>query len=187
MEISLRGKSAVVTGGGSGLGEAVASALAAEGVAVAVVDLNADRAEAVAARLREHGAKAIAIQADVSDAGQIMRVVDTAVTTFGRVDYMINNAGTDYVIPITEMTVEQFDRVQAVNLRAAFVFAKALFPVMQRQGGGHFVNVASTAAKRAWANASAYHASKWGLIGFSRALGVEGRPYGIRCTVLVPG
>lgn len=187
MNISLEGKAAIVTGGGSGLGEATAAALAEEGVAVAVVDLSAERAESVAARLRDTGANVIAIAADVSDASQIQDVVDKAVTAFGRVDFMVNNAGTDYVIPITEMTVEQFDRVQAVNLRAAFIFAKALFPIMQRQGGGHFVNVASTAAKRAWANASAYHASKWGLIGFSRALGVEGRPFGIRCTTLVPG
>ena len=187
MNISLEGKAAIITGGASGLGEATALALAKEGVSVAVVDLSGEQAERVAARLRELNANAISIEADVSDAEQINRVVETALAAFGRVDFAINNAGTDYVIPITEMTVEQFDRVQAVNLRAAFVFAKALFPIMQRQGGGHFVNVASTAAKRAWANASAYHASKWGLIGFSRALGVEGRPYGIKCTTLVPG
>ncbi len=187
MDMSLRDRAAIITGGGSGLGEATALALATEGVAIAVVDLSSERAEAVASRLRDTGAKAIATQADVSDANQIRRVVETALAAFGRVDFMVNNAGTDYVIPITEMTIEQFDRVQSVNLRAAFVFAKELFPVMQRLGGGHFVNIASTASKRAWANASAYHASKWGLIGFTQALGVEGRPFHIKATTIIPG
>jgi NAD(P)-dependent dehydrogenase (short-subunit alcohol dehydrogenase family) len=85
------------------------------------------------------------------------------------------------------MTVEQWDQVIAVNLRGPFLFAKAVLPVMRCQNDGHIVNVASTAAKRAWANAAAYHASKWGLVGFTRALGVEGRPHRIRATALVPG
>jgi NAD(P)-dependent dehydrogenase (short-subunit alcohol dehydrogenase family) len=74
-----------------------------------------------------------------------------------------------------------------VNLRGPFLFAKAALPIMQRQHAGHIINIASTAATRAWANASAYHASKWGLVGFSRALGVEGRPHGIRVTTIIPG
>lgn len=187
VDVSIEGKVALVTGGGSGLGEAVASLLAREGAAVAVVDVSSDRAEAVATRLREAGGKAIALAADVSDPEQVANSVDAIMKSFGRIDFVINNAGTDYVLPISEMTVEQFDRVIDVNLRGAFLFAKAVLPIMQRQGGGHFVNVASTAAKRAWANASAYHASKWGLLGFTRALGVEGRPHRIKATALVPG
>ena len=183
----LEGKAAIVTGAGSGLGEATAVALAEAGVAVAVVDLREEQAERVAARLQESGGQAIALGADVSDPDQVARVVDTALRTLGRVDFLVNNAGTDYVLPITEMTIEQWDRVLAVNLRGAFLFAKTVLPIMQRQGGGHIVNVTSTAAKRAWANAAAYHASKWGLLGFTRALGVEGRPHGIKATALVPG
>ena len=85
------------------------------------------------------------------------------------------------------MTVAQWDRVLAVNLRGPFLVAKAAFPIMKQQRSGHIVNIASTAATRAWANAGAYHASKWGLVGFSRGLGVEGRPYGIRVTTVIPG
>ena len=85
------------------------------------------------------------------------------------------------------MTVAQWDRVIGVNLRGPFLVAKAVFPVMKRLAGGDIVNVASTAALRAWGNASAYHASKWGLVGFSRGLGVEGRADGIRVTTIIPG
>ncbi len=85
------------------------------------------------------------------------------------------------------MTVAQWDQVIGVNLRGPFLMAKAVLPVMRRQHSGDIVNVASTAAKRAWANAAAYHASKWGLVGFSRGLGVEGRPDGIRVTTIIPG
>ncbi len=187
MELSMQGKVAIVTGGGSGLGEATASSLVQAGASVAVVDLNLDRAEAVAARLRETGGNAMALAADVSDAEQVAETVESSFRQLGRVDFLINNAGTDFVLPITEMSIEQWDRVIGVNLRGAFLFARAVFPIMQQQGGGHIVNVASTAAKRAWGNASAYHASKWGLLGFTRALGVEGRPYRIKTTALVPG
>ena len=85
------------------------------------------------------------------------------------------------------MTVEQWDQVIGVNLRGPFLLAKAVLPMMRAQRSGHIVNIASTAATRAWANAAAYHASKWGLVGFSRALGVEGRGDGIRVTTIIPG
>ncbi|MGI5835084.1 MAG: SDR family oxidoreductase [Chloroflexota bacterium] len=184
---ALKGKIAIVTGGGSGLGEATASLLAEAGVSVVVADLNRDQAEWVVGNIRNKGGVGIAVGVDVSDAEQVLSTVDETLQAFGRIDFVINNAGTDYVLPITEMTIDQWDRVIQVNLRSAFLFAKAVFPIMQKQGGGHIVNVASTASKRAWANAAAYHASKWGLVGFTRALGVEGRPYGIKTTTLVPG
>lgn len=187
LDFAMKGKAAIVTGAASGLGEATATLLCRSGVDVAVVDINADRAQAVASVLREAGGDVLALAADVSEAHDVSRTVEATLQAFGRVDFMINNAGTDFVLPVAEMTVEQWDRVIAVNLRSAFLFAKAIFPIMQRQGGGHIVNVASTAAKRAWANASAYHASKWGLVGLTRALGVEGRPHGIKATALVPG
>ena len=100
---------------------------------------------------------------------------------------MVNCAAIDYTLSVAEMSVEQWDKVVAVNLRAPFLFAKAALPHMQRQRWGYFVNIASTAATRAWANAAAYHATKWGLIGFSRGLGVEGRGDGIRVTTVIPG
>jgi NAD(P)-dependent dehydrogenase (short-subunit alcohol dehydrogenase family) len=85
------------------------------------------------------------------------------------------------------MTVAQWDQVIGVNLRGPFLVAKAALPIMRRQGGGHIFNIASTAATRAWANAAAYHASKWGLVGFGRGLGVEGRADHVRVTTVIPG
>jgi NAD(P)-dependent dehydrogenase (short-subunit alcohol dehydrogenase family) len=100
---------------------------------------------------------------------------------------VVNCAAIDHTLSVAEMTVEQWDQVIGVNLRGPFLMAKAALPVMQRQRSGHIVNIASTAATRAWANASAYHASKWGVVGFGRGLGVEGRADGIRVTTVIPG
>ncbi|MCW5851871.1 MAG: SDR family oxidoreductase [Anaerolineae bacterium] len=186
MDETLKGKVALVTGGGSGLGEATARAFAQAGVSVAVVDINEDNAKRVSRDLLAQ-AESIALRCDVSDADQVFRVVDAVVERFGRLDFVVNAAAMDYVVGVHEMSVEQWDRVLSVNLRGPFLFSKAAMPVMQRQKSGHIINVASTAAKRAWGNASAYHASKWGLIGFGRGLGVEGRPFGVRVTTVVPG
>jgi len=124
---------------------------------------------------------------DVSDEAAVFRIVQDTVERFGRLDVVVNNAAVDHTVSIDEMSVGQWDQVIGVNLRGPFMFAKAALPVMRAQKSGHIVNIASTAATRAWANAAAYHASKWGLIGFGRALGVEGRPDNIRVTTVIPG
>jgi NAD(P)-dependent dehydrogenase (short-subunit alcohol dehydrogenase family) len=183
----LTGKVALVTGAGSGLGQATAHALSSAGCAVACLDVRGDAADRVAAALAAAGGRATARRCDVADAEAVFATVADAVEGFGRLDIVVNCAGTDHVLPIDKLTVAQWDQIIGVNLRAAFLTAKAALPVMQRQRSGHIVNIASTAATRAWANAAAYHASKWGLVGFSRALGVEGRPYGIRSTTVIPG
>jgi len=183
----LTGTVVMVTGAGSGLGEATARAFAAAGSAVACVDLNREGAERVARDLEQRGTRSVALPCDVSNCAQVGETVNQVVAHLGRLDVAVNNAATDHVVSIDEMTVQQWDRVLGVNLRGPFLVARAAFPIMREAGGGHIVNVASTAAVRAWANAAAYHASKWGLLGFSRALGVEGRPYGIRVTTIIPG
>ncbi|MFN8485907.1 MAG: SDR family oxidoreductase [Anaerolineae bacterium] len=182
---SLEGKVVLVTGGGSGLGEATARAFACAGAQVAVVDLNAANAARVAKDL--HGEGHVSYQCDVSDADAVFATVNAVVDRFGRLDVVVNSAAVDYVKSVDEMTVEQWDRVIGVNLRGPFLTAKAALPTMRRQKSGHIINVASTAAVRAWGSASAYHATKWGLRGFSRGLGVEGRPDNIRVTTIIPG
>lgn len=129
----------------------------------------------------------MALAVDVSDENAVQDAVQQVESRFGRLDFAVNAAGVDFVVPIDKMTVQQWDKVLGVNLRGPFLIARASLPIMQRQGGGHIVNVTSTAAVRAWGSASAYHASKWGLLGFSRALGVEGREYGVRVTTVIPG
>ena len=109
------------------------------------------------------------------------------VERLGRIDVLVNNAGTDKTLPVEELSVADWDRVRSVNLDGPFYLAREVFPHMRAQRGGHIVNIVSTAAKRSWANASAYHASKWGLLGLSHALHVEGRPLGIKVTAVIAG
>lgn len=187
MEQALKGQVVLVTGAGSGLGEATARAFARAGCHVACVDLRQEAAERVAGDLRSQDVDSIALSCDVSDADAVFQAVAAVEERWGRLDVVVNNAAMDHTLSVEEMTVEQWDNVIAVNLRGPFLTAKAALPMMRRQGSGHIVNIASTAAKRAWANAAAYHASKWGIIGFGRGLGVEGRPDNIRVTTIVPG
>lgn len=186
-EDQLMHKVAIVTGAGSGLGEATARRLARDGIRVACLDLDEERAVRTAETIAASGSNAIGSGCDVSDERAVGSAIDRVMQTWDRIDIAVNCAGVDYVVGIDDMTVAQWDQVIGVNLRGPFLVAKAVFPVMKRQPGGDIVNVASTAAVRAWGNASAYHASKWGLLGLSRALGVEGRANGIRVTALIPG
>jgi NAD(P)-dependent dehydrogenase (short-subunit alcohol dehydrogenase family) len=181
---NLTGKVVIVTGAGSGLGEATAKAFAQAGCTVVCLDVRPDAAERVR---QECNGDACAWPCDVSNEAMVFQVVDEVVHRFDRLDVVVNNAAIDHTLSIAEMSPEQWDQVIAVNLRGPFLLAKAALPIMQRQKYGHFVNIASTAATRAWANAAAYHASKWGLIGFSRGLSVEGRPHNIRVTTVLPG
>lgn len=187
MQHTLSGQVAIVTGGGSGLGEATCHALAARGALVVVVDIDGQNAERVASEVRARGGMATAIKADVRRVEDAQAVAARALAAAGRIDILVNNAAVDHTVPVSRMTVEQWDEVIGVNLRGPFLFVKAVLPVMERQRRGHIVNVASTAAKRAWSDAAAYHASKWGLVGFTRGLGVEGRRHNIKTTVIVPG
>jgi NAD(P)-dependent dehydrogenase (short-subunit alcohol dehydrogenase family) len=183
----LHGRVALITGAGSGLGEATARAFAHAGCSVACLDLNQDGAERVRAELHGDAVESIALHCDVSNAESVFQAVGSVVERFGRLDIAVNCAAVDYVASVDEISVEQWDRIVGVNLRGPFLVAKAALPTMRQQRYGHIVNIASTAAVRAWGNAAAYHATKWGLIGFSRGLGVEGRANGIRVTTVIPG
>jgi len=184
---TLEGRIAIVTGAGGGLGAATALALAAEGCGVSLWDLRLSSAQAVADELTSLNVPTRALDVDVSSEESVDDAMVKTDREFGRVDFLVNCAGIDYTLPITELTPEQWDRVLGVNLRGTFLTTRAAFPIMRRQNGGHIVNVASTAAVRAWPNASAYCASKWGVVGFTRATGTEGRAHNIRATALIPG
>jgi NAD(P)-dependent dehydrogenase (short-subunit alcohol dehydrogenase family) len=183
----LNGKVAIVTGGGQGLGEATTRALSALGVIVVCADMQAAKAEAVAESLRADGCAAESLRLDVTDENSVRDVIETTRQKHGHIDILINNAGTDVTKPLHEITVAEWERVIDVNLRGAFLMAKHAVPHMYQQGSGHIVNVASTAAKRMWSNASAYHASKWGLLGFSHALFTEARQFGVKVSAIVAG
>jgi NAD(P)-dependent dehydrogenase (short-subunit alcohol dehydrogenase family) len=183
----LEGRVALITGGGRGLGEAICLTLAEAGASVVPGDIRADLAEKVAIAARATGAAALPLRLDVADEDQAEEAVRLTLAKFGRLDILINNAGVDVTVPMDELSVSEWDRIIGINLRGPFLMSKYAMPVMKEQGSGHIVNIVSTAAKRAWANASAYHASKWGLLGFSHALHVEARASNIKVTAVVSG
>lgn len=183
----LRGNVALVTGGGSGLGEALCHVLSAAGAVVAVADVRKDAAERVARAILAGDGRAVPMQLDVSDEAQASRAVEAVVEEHGHLDFLINCAGIDRTVPIEELSGSEWERVLSVNLSGPFLMSKYAMAAMRERGRGHIVNIVSTAAKRAWANASAYHASKWGLLGLSYALHVEGRPRNIKVTAVVSG
>jgi NADP-dependent 3-hydroxy acid dehydrogenase YdfG len=184
---TLNNKIVLVTGGGQGLGAAICQVLAEAGATVIAADLKVEMAEKVAGEIRERGFEAMALPLDITQDAQVESAIEKIVDQYSRIDVLINNAGTDMTLPIEELSIADWDRVIQVNLRAPFVLSKMILPIMKQQGGGHIVNVASTAAKRAWANASAYHASKWGLMGLNHALHVEARSYGVKVSAIVAG
>lgn len=178
----IEGRVILVTGGASGLGAALVEVLAEAGAKVVIADRQQDAAAAMA---RKVGGAAVTV--DLSDGAACATMIEEVVRDHGAIDVLINNAGTDKTVSVEEMDPADFDHVIDVNLRAPFALSKAVFPHMREAGRGYIVNIVSTAAKRAWANASAYHASKWGLLGLSHALHVEGRPLGIKVTALLAG
>jgi NAD(P)-dependent dehydrogenase (short-subunit alcohol dehydrogenase family) len=183
----LRGKTIFITGAGSGLGAAMAGLLGAAGAAIVAADIDAGKARASAAAVQERGGQAHALAFDVGDPAAARAAIDAALQTFGRLDVLINNAGTDLTLPVAELTPEDWRRVIDTNLNGPFLLAKYASEHMRGAGAGHIVNIASTAAKRAWPNAAAYHASKWGLLGLSHALHAELRPHGIKVTAVIAG
>jgi NAD(P)-dependent dehydrogenase (short-subunit alcohol dehydrogenase family) len=184
---SLKETVVLITGAGRGLGAATARVLGEAGATVIAADIDGPAVEALAAEIQEQGGVAEARLVDICDENMAEGVVQGVVEAHGRIDALVNNAGIDVTVSVEELTVAQWDRIVGVNLRAPFVLSRAAFPLMRRAGGGHIVNVCSTASKRSWANASAYNATKWGLLGFSHALHVEGREANIKVTALVVG
>lgn len=177
----------LVTGGGGGLGAAICWTLGAAGMVVIAADLHLDRAEEAASAVRAAGGKASARLLDVTDAVMVDDVLREVLSEFGRLDALVNNAGIDLTAPVEVLSVPEWDRIIAVNLRGPFLTSRAVFPHFRARGRGHVVNIVSTAAKRAWPNAAAYHASKWGLLGLSHALHTEGRPHKIKVTAVIAG
>jgi NAD(P)-dependent dehydrogenase (short-subunit alcohol dehydrogenase family) len=188
---SLAQRTVLVTGGASGLGAALCRMLAASGANVVIGDLDLGKAEAMARSVAEAcadgAARLHALGFDVADPEGAQRAVGAAIERFGTLDVLINNAGTDVTLPMSELTPEQWLRVINTNLNGPFMMAKHASEEMKRNGSGHIVNIASTAAKRAWPNAAPYHASKWGLLGLSHAMHAELRPHGIKVTAVIAG
>jgi len=184
----LAGKVAIVTGGGSGLGEVTCQVLAGYGATVVVGDVKEEAAENVAHNITKNGGDAISCNLDVADADSAAILMDFVKQRYQKLDILINNAGIDLTTSVEELLVNEWEKIIAVNLTGPFVMSKLAFLLMaENEAGGNIINICSTASKMVWANASAYHASKWGLLGLSHALHVEGRKKNINVSAIISG
>jgi NAD(P)-dependent dehydrogenase (short-subunit alcohol dehydrogenase family) len=185
--MKLEGRGAVITGGGRGIGAAVASALAAEGASVMVSARSENEIESVAGELRQRGHTAWAVPCDVTDPAQIFGLAETAAERLGQVDILINNAGTVTSAPLKALTLETWNRTLAVNATGVFLCTKAFLPGMVERGWGRVVNVASIAGKTGGPYISAYAASKHAVLGFTRSVAAEVATTGVTVNAVCPG
>ena len=184
----LAGKSIIVTGGGSGIGEAVARLMGEAGCRVTVADRNAEAAEASAAAIRAAGGEAHAVTTDVSREADVRAMVDAAIATFGTLDGACNAAGVAQTGKLLhEVTLDDWDRCHGVNLRGLFLCNKYEVAAMLERKGGAIVNIASTAAMVGFPNGSEYCASKAGVMGLVRGGAIDYATRGIRINAVLPG
>lgn len=187
--MSLKGKSAIVTGSTSGIGLGIAKALAGKGVNVMLngfgdaTDIETLRAEMTNA----YGVKIGYHPADVTKSDQVASMVDAAQAAFGSVDILVNNAGIQFASPVEQFPVEKWDAVIATNLSSAFYAMRCVLPLMRGRGWGRIINIASVHGLVASVNKSAYIAAKHGLVGFTKAMGLEAAGSGVTCNAICPG
>jgi 3-hydroxybutyrate dehydrogenase len=187
MEGELTGRRAVITGGGRGIGAAVAEALVSRGAAVVVSARSTDEIEAVAAGLREQGGQAWAVGCDVSDPEQISALAREASEKMGGVDILVNNAGIARSAPLKSLTLDEWNRILTVNATGVFLCTQAVLPQMVERGWGRVVNIASIAGKMGAPYIAAYSASKHAVIGFTRSVAMEVATTGVTVNAVCPG
>jgi NAD(P)-dependent dehydrogenase (short-subunit alcohol dehydrogenase family) len=184
----LNGQVAIITGGGRGIGRAIALRFAREDSSVLLAARTQKEIDAVAAEIKAHGGKAASIVADVSRESDCQAVVEAARKQFRRIDILVNNAGIlGPVKAVEEISPKEWDEVIAVNLRGSFLLSRLVLPEMYQRGSGAIINISSVAAKGAFQWNSPYAASKTGLVGFTRTLAAEAARKGVRVNVICPG
>ena len=180
----LDGKTALVTGAGSGIGKCIAETYAREGARVALADINGEAAKSA---VRTIGNNAIALRFDVSKKADIDGVVGETVAAFGALDILVNNAGATHVNkPMLEIDEAEYDRIFAINVKGVFLACQAVVPVFRRRGGGVIINIGSTAGLRPRPGLSAYNATKGAVHVLTKSLAVELAPDGIRVCAIAP-
>jgi 3-oxoacyl-[acyl-carrier protein] reductase len=185
---SLAGQVAVITGGGRGIGAAIAHKLAELGAATLICGRSRQPLDQTAAAIRKSGGRCEAVECDVSDLSSVEQMVRRVQQAYGRADVLVNNAGIGgFGGPLHTMPAETWDEIMNTNLRGVFYCVRAFAPMMIEQGSGHIINISSIASKNPLPGGAAYAASKWGLNGLSYSVAEELRGYNIRVSVICPG
>jgi NADP-dependent 3-hydroxy acid dehydrogenase YdfG len=187
MSNNIEGKVVVITGASSGLGEATARLLSAQGASVVLGARRVNRIKSLADELTVSGGKALAITTDVTHYDQVKRLVDAAVQTYGRIDVMINNAGLMPSSPLERLKIDDWNRMIDVNIKGVLYGIAAALPYMKQQKAGHIINVSSVAGHKVRAGGAVYAATKHAVRALSEGLRQEVKPYNIRTTVISPG
>ena len=183
----IAGKVVVITGASSGLGEAAARHLAAQGASVVLGARRVERLEALVGEITKAGGRAHALATDVVDRAQVQRLVDAAVERFGRLDVIVNNAGLMPQSPLERLRVDEWDRMIDVNIKGVLYGIAAALPIMKAQKSGHIINVSSVAGHKVRAGGAVYSATKHAVRVISEGLRQEVKPYNIRTTIVSPG
>lgn len=187
MSDNIEGKVVVITGASSGLGEATARHLSAQGASVVLGARRIERLQSLADELNNLGGKAVAMETDVTDPEQVQQLVDKAVETYGRVDVIINNAGLMPHSPLERRKIDDWNRTIDVNIKGVLYGIAAVLPYMQEQKSGHIINVSSVAGHKVSPGGAVYSATKHAVRVISEGLRQEVKPYNIRTTVISPG
>jgi 2-hydroxycyclohexanecarboxyl-CoA dehydrogenase len=185
--MKLRGKTALVTGGGRGIGRAIALGLAQEGAQVAVLDILADNAAAVVREIEATGVKALALPADLTKRAQVDRAIADALAQFGQIDILVNNAGWDRMEMFLDSEEETWDKIIAINFKGLLYVCKAALPSMVARGQGKVISIASDAGRAGSTGEAVYAGTKGAIIAFSKTLAREMARHKITVNVVCPG
>ena len=183
----LTGKTAIITGGGRGIGKAIAQSFLKDGAKVIIAGRDGQKLTEAARDLAAEGATVVPIQTDVTDEAQVEALFTRAVQVFERIDILVNNAGVVDGGPLDEMSVDTWDKVIATNLRGPFLCTRSAVRIMKTQNGGRILNIGSISAQRPRLNSAPYATSKFGIWGLTLATALEGREHGISACCLHPG